>query len=47
MNMSGIHDHMITVEMPAGISAKTSARTGQHFYKHSGGNNVITTKNSI
>jgi hypothetical protein len=28
-------EHSIHVEMPAGVSAKNSARTGYHFYKNS------------
>ena len=43
--MSGINEHTITVEMPAGISAKSSARTGYQFYKNSNG--ILSGKNSV
>ena len=45
LNLSGINEHMITVEMPAGVSAKASARTGYQFYKNTTG--VIIGKNSV
>lgn len=38
-NASTIHDHSIYVDMPQGISAKNSARTGYHFYKNSSNQN--------
>jgi len=38
MNVTTINDNSLTVEMPVGVStAKTSARTGIHFYKRSAG----------
>ena len=45
LNLSGLHENNITVDMPAGISTKASARTGYHFYKNSTA--VISGKNSV
>ena len=44
-NSSIAHEHSIMVEMPSGISAKNSARTGNHFHKASySGNKTMVMK---